>query len=88
MSAEVDKAEVERIARDLCRKAGHDCESTVRLQLGADWLPHEIAFMQASSPQTLIVKDGKVIGPPMLLDIPRWREFRPAAYEQMVGRAP
>ncbi|MBB2963085.1 hypothetical protein [Methylobacterium sp. R2-1] len=88
MDAEASREEVERVARDLCRAAGHDCDATVRLQLGADWLPHEIEFMQKSSPMTLLVKDGKVIAPPMLLDIPRWREFRPAAYEQLQGQAP
>lgn len=83
MEADVSREEVERVARELCREAGHDCDATVRLQLGTDWLPHEIDFMQKSSPMTLIVREGRVVAPPMLLDIPRWREFRPAAYERL-----
>jgi|UPI000380178B hypothetical protein len=87
MEADVSRKEVERVARELCRKAGQECEATVRLQLGTDWLPHKIDFMQKFSPMTLIVREGRVVAPPMLLDIPHWREFQPSAFERLQGYA-
>ncbi len=83
MGEAVDTNEIERLARDLCRDAGHDCEAQVRVQYGTDWLPSEIEFMEKASPISVFVRGGKVVTPQMLLEMPQWRTFRPSIYKSM-----
>lgn len=59
----------------------------MRAQLGSDWSPYKIEFMDCENPMPIIERNGEDVSLRTDVELAQWRIFPSAAYKRISGGA-